>query len=318
MPTNRPPSLRSRVFWWAIVLSALGHVGAFVWVAATTPSADVAVPIEPPTPLDGLGGATIGIGAVPGAESVYEVEALEGPAAPAAPAAPATPAPPSPAAPPKAPAEPRARPNPVAVKAPKPAPGESDDPYEAVDAEREKLAKIAGKNRTESAVPGEGDAAAAGGPASPAAGELGGRGGAGDLGRALTRALPAANQGDGSWRELEGAFSASLDVRFPIDAEGRVGGFEPLAEAPAPRLVKLVRRTLALVMGGTFALRSDTVGAGAQIVRFVVRVAPPAEAPAGPQALAFEYENGHGTASFVSDGGARVEVHVEVLRVEIR
>ena len=37
-----------------------------------------------------------------------------------------------------------------------------------------------------------------------------------------------------------------------------------------------------------------------------------------PQALAFEYENGHGTASFVPDGGARVEVHVEVLRVEIR
>lgn len=307
------------MFWWAIALSALGHVGAFGWAALTAPSTGEAAAL--PATLDGLGGPTTGIGAVPGAESVYEVEALEGPAGSGAPAAPAaTPAaPPAPPAeappapkpsPPKPPAEPPARPHPAVAKAPKPAAEDGDDPYEAVDAERAKSAKSAGKSAD------SGDGAAAGGAAQSAAGELGGHGGAGDLGRALTRALPAANQGDGSWRELEGPFAGSIEVRIPIDAEGRVGGFEPLAPEPSPRLVKLVRRTLALIVGGTFALREGTLEAGAQIVRFAVRVAPSADAPSGPQALAFEYENGHGTASFVPDGGARVEVRVEVLRVE--
>lgn len=321
------------MFWWAIALSALGHGAAFVSVAWRDggPAAGAQA---------GLSGAPTGIGIAAGNDALFEIEATDGPRSvtpPGGAAAAANEAPSEPAAAPAAKpiAAPVASPTHAALDAPDPQDAEppapkpiakapkraakappkpSEDPYDSVDAERAKASRAAGKGASAVASAGAGEGP--GGATGPASGSLGGAGGVGDLGRALTRAIPAANQGDASWGAVAVGFTRSLDVRIPIDADGRVGGFEPLGEAPAPELLRLMRRTLGLVMGGTFALRPDSVGAGAQVLRVRVVVAPAAASVADPEALAFRYENGRGTAAFIPDGGPRVEVTVEVLRVE--
>ena len=141
-----------------------------------------------------------------------------------------------------------------------------------------------------------------------------------DLGRAFTRAIPAACSADPAWSKLAAGDAGTLRVELRVDAEGHIAGADPLGESPPKHLVNILRRTLPLLQAGTFAVRGSTPTAGTQTLELaaVVSDEPAGDDEAGARdKLAFSYEGGRGKASFTQTGGRRVDVSVRVVSVKV-
>jgi hypothetical protein len=229
-------------------------------------------------------------------------------------------------------------PEPVAPPLPEPSPTHGDDA--ARDPAPEKVAPLPEKQPRRSAAAsapeqpphrpsgdktrhdGEGDTtdSRGGGASDGASGGTFGAEGPGaprDLGRAFTRAIPPACQADPIWSKLAPGDAGKLEITITIDETGHITGYKP-AKGDAPQqLLAVVKRTIALLDAGTFALRSGVVSAGNEVLRIRAVVSDVDESEMGGAAgLAFSYERGKGEARFTQPGGRQVEVSVAVVRVE--
>ncbi len=141
-----------------------------------------------------------------------------------------------------------------------------------------------------------------------------------DLGRAFTRALPPACDSDKTWATLPVGSAGSIDVVVNISDEGRITGFEPITKDPPRHLTNAVKRTLALLQGGVFAIAGGSVTAGQQVLRLSVElsdttVAEEDASGAAAFGLASRWEGKKGVASFTQMSGRHVEITVEFVRV---
>lgn len=166
-----------------------------------------------------------------------------------------------------------------------------------------------------SAAPGGGTGTAAAAEAvGGASGAIGVEGAATirDLGRAFTRALPAACVADPGWADLPTGEVGSVTVRIRLDEEGRVADWEPQSANPPAQLLRALRRTVAMLGAGTFRLR-DAAGAGVDAFRLRAHVSDE-PAPTGAIALEQTWTGGHGEASFTQASGRRVRVVIDRVR----
>lgn len=158
-------------------------------------------------------------------------------------------------------------------------------------------------------------------PATPAAtsGEGGsfgaeGRAAVRDIGRAFTRALPAACVADRGWADLPPGDAGRLTIRVTLDDAGKITGWEPDGTAsPPPRLVATVKRTLAMLEAGTFALAKGSAGAGVAVLELRARVedrTPDDDGSGGAMRLEQRWSGDHGTAAFTQPSGRHVEVTI--------
>ena len=158
------------------------------------------------------------------------------------------------------------------------------------------------------------------------AGEGSGRGefgaeGAGavrSLGRAFTRAIPPACQADVAWGALPAGSAGSVRIIVEIDETGHIAGWKPEGSGPSAHLGNLVKRTIALLRSGTFAVRGGAVTAGRQTLELgavVSDAAAPEEGAA--DSLAWRFEDGRGAASFTQASGRHVEISLRVIRTEV-
>jgi hypothetical protein len=174
---------------------------------------------------------------------------------------------------------------------------------------------------------GDGVAGAASAP--PIAGEPGGGASGGsfgaagaasvrDLGRAFTRAIPPAGQGDPVWSTLPAGDAGSIEITLDIDETGHITGMRAPEGEPPRHLLGLVKRTLALLEAGTFAIARGTVSAGFEVLRLRVRLhdGEPDVSGGGSAELSNAYERGKGIATFTQASGRRVEVMVQLVKAE--
>lgn len=139
-----------------------------------------------------------------------------------------------------------------------------------------------------------------------------------DLGRAFTRAIPAACQADPVWSAIPLGDAGAIEVTFQIDSEGHLSGDPTFEGSPPKHLANLVRRTKALLDAGVFALRgaSNGVRAGSETLRLRVSVSEGGDSEAGGAAgLAFHYAGKKGKASFTQPTGRHVDVQIEVVKI---
>lgn len=257
---------------------------------------------------------------------------------PAAPRATAAPQP----QPPKE-ATPKAKPEavkPAEVKAKPEVAKPEDDPYaeaprsaEAVSEREKRRSKVRAQEKAQGTTqenepaPAKVSSANAGQPAGRDGGEAhsgGDRGqfgaegvnGTRSLGRAFTRAIPPACQTDPVWRALPAGIAGTARVVVEIDAAGRVSGWKAEGAKPAPHFEGLMKRTLAMLGAGVFAVQGGEVSAGSQTLELGAEVIETGEA-AAPDALAWKFQEGRGEASFVPMAGKRVEVRLRVIRAAV-
>jgi len=175
----------------------------------------------------------------------------------------------------------------------------------------------------EAKVAGSATAAADGGSAAPGGrdGTFGSDGQAAvrDLGRAFTRAIPAACSADPIWAKVALGDAGTLRVELRVNAEGHLTSAEPSGDNRPTALVNVVRRTVPLLQAGTFAVRGGAVTAGSQTIEIkaVVAEAGGDAESGGRENLAFSYEGGRGMASFTQAGGRRVKLSVRVVKSEV-
>ena len=282
----------------ALVLSFAVHGAVFGVVHPRAPS------LSPPEaalmpPEDRWTGTTADLPFAGGAAApLYDVSVEAHPAPAPVPVA-AEPAPAAPAAepmgvaPPPRPAAPVEPPRPP--RKPRPRPASSAQPVSA------------------SGVASAGESAGG-----PGGGSFGSEGAASvrDLGRAFTRAIPPACDADPIWASQPTGDTGKLEVAIHIDETGHITGADPRGVDAPKALVSLLRRTLALLQAGIFAVRPGGVGEGTEILELRARVSD-AEAGEGvATGLAHEYAQGRGKAAFTQASGRHVEVAVRVARVE--
>lgn len=130
-----------------------------------------------------------------------------------------------------------------------------------------------------------------------------------DLGRAFTRALPAACVADPGWAELPVGEVGSVTVRIRIDEAGRVADWEPRSASPPAQLLRALRRTIAMLGAGTFRVR-EAAGAGVDAFRLRAHVSDE-PAPTGAIALEQTWAGEHGRAAFTQASGRRVLVVID-------
>ncbi len=97
-----------------------------------------------------------------------------------------------------------------------------------------------------------------------------------DLPTAFTRAIPPAASRDPAWREHALGSVGVIRLRLTLGEDGRIASHEVLrrrGEEVAPELEGLVRRVVALLGGGQFALRQGTGRAGVQELQVEVTLA---------------------------------------------
>lgn len=141
-----------------------------------------------------------------------------------------------------------------------------------------------------------------------------------DLGRAFTRAIPAACSADPAWSKLAAGDAGSLRAAIRVDSEGHIQSADPLDKDPPKHLVNVLRRTVPLLQAGTFAVKGNKPTAGTQTLELRATVAdePPGDddGSGARDRLAFSYDGGRGKASFTQTGGRRVDIQVRVVSVE--
>ncbi|AUX21060.1 hypothetical protein SOCEGT47_015380 [Sorangium cellulosum] len=294
-----------------------------LWTGATAAlpgSGDASRPVDDRAAPAGSPATPAPAGAAPPRAPVErgaEAGGVEAPPATAATAAPRGQAPPATAAtaaprgqaPPAtaATAAPRARavPRPSAAA---PRPGEERRAPAAAGRAVGQARSAAARSSDDAGEGGQGDFGAAGSSA------------ARSLGRAFTRAIPPACQGDPIWATLPPGSAGKARFVIDIDDAGRIASWRPEGEEPPARqLGNLAKRTIALLGGGTFAVARGAVTAGRQTleVSAVVRAGAGDEETGAPADLAWRFEGGRGRASFAQPGGRHVEIVVQVVRTEV-
>lgn len=142
-----------------------------------------------------------------------------------------------------------------------------------------------------------------------------------DLGRAFTRAIPAACSADSTWSKLPAGDAGTLVAELRVGADGHLGSMEPMGKDAPKALVNVLRRTLPLLQSGIFAVRGGAVSAGIETIELKATVSdePGSDATegGGKDNLAFSYGAGRGKASFTQAGGRKVDISVRVLKVEV-
>jgi hypothetical protein len=204
-------------------------------------------------------------------------------------------------------------------------PSETDEETTGSDEEPSPSAETPSKpSKASKATPKVASGEKNGGESAGSGGSFGAEGPASvrDLGRAFTRALPPACDADLIWGKLDVGKAGAVEVAVIISEEGKITGFEPITHNPPSHLLNTLKRTVALLRGGTFALQGGAVTAGRQILRLSAELSDtpaPAEEPsvAGAFNLASRWEGKRGVASFTQTSGRHVEITVEFLRVEI-
>jgi hypothetical protein len=127
------------------------------------------------------------------------------------------------------------------------------------------------------------------------------------------RGIPAACAADATWGTLSTGSAGRVEVAILVGEDGRITGWEPLEPNPPAHLAAIVKRTLPLIRGGTFAIQKGAVSAGRQVLRLSVALSDTDEA----EKLGKDVWDGRkGIAYFIQPGGRRVDVKVELVRVE--
>lgn len=136
--------------------------------------------------------------------------------------------------------------------------------------------------------------------------------GARSLARSFTRAIAPANQADAFWSSAPPGDAGAVEVALSLDDDGHLEVTRTAESAP-PALAALVKRTVALLRGGTYAARGGA--SGPLVLRLVVRVrdVSAANVQGGDVELDWAFEGGKGHASFLREGGRRVDVTVSVV-----
>ena len=161
-----------------------------------------------------------------------------------------------------------------------------------------------------SAVPGDG---------AGTAGTFGSEGAASvrDLGRAFTRAIPAACSADPVWGKASSGDTFTLTALVHVDAAGHVTGAEPVGADPPKALVNVLSRTVPILQGGTFAVSGGAVTAGTETIELHAVVSDKAagEAEGAKAELEFKYDAAtkRGKASFTQTGGRHVDITVHLV-----
>lgn len=207
-------------------------------------------------------------------------------------------------------------------------PNDQDKPVaqdEPVPAPDKKPARTARRTKPTPAAPAAAspsDATPDGSAKAPSGGSFGAEGPSSvrDLGRAFTRAMPPACDSDKVWGKLPVGSAGSIEVAVTISEEGKISGFEPITKDPPAHLVNTVKRTLALLQGGVFAIAGGSVTSGRQVLRLSVELSDTAVTEdEAKSAMAFglesHWEGKKGVASFTQSGGRHVEITVQFVRV---
>jgi hypothetical protein len=161
-------------------------------------------------------------------------------------------------------------------------------------------------------------AAVAAAPAPATYGAAGAAAGERNLAKAFTRAIPAAVSKDSIWSELPLGPAGKARIEFTIDEEGKIASAEPEAE-PEQQLQRLLRRTLALLKSGRFALTSGEQ-AGTETLELEATISERAASddefanPRDPIHLGFEPPTADkaGRAFFTLASGRHVEIEVRL------
>ena len=149
--------------------------------------------------------------------------------------------------------------------APKPKPRATRHPAQATEA---------AASASASAAPGSSSEAAPG--ASGGTGKTGGQSGSApdapaNLAKAFTKAVTAATSRDPLWDELPTGEVGVVEVVITVDDEGHITASSQRDEKHVPSpLDRLVRRTLALLRTGRFALSQSDARAGSETLRIAV------------------------------------------------
>lgn len=320
----------------ALLVSLAVHLGVLGAMRRPAQEPESAPPPETrePEPIDLWTGTTA---ALPGSGGASRpVGDREAPAG-----SPASPAPAEAAPPPRAPAEggakagsgtappaPSAAPSAAATSAASTASATAAPRPQApptTTAPRARAPSRPGDGRRVPAAAGSARAAAARPSADAGEGGEGDFGAAGSsatrsLGRAFTRAIPPACQGDPIWATLPLGNAGKARFVIDIDEAGRIASWRPEGdEPPARQLNNLAKRTIALLGGGTFAVARGAVTAGRQTLEIsaVIRAGAGDEGAGAPADLAWRFEGDRGRASFTQPGGRQVEIVVQVVRTEV-
>jgi len=208
-----------------------------------------------------------------------------------------------------------------------PAPNSSDKPEDqdkpTSEAEKKpvRTAKRPKPGAAPAATPANADGTADGTGKSPSGGSFGAEGAATvrDLGKAFTRALPAASSPEKAWGSLKAGSAGSIEVAVAIGEEGKVTGFEVLSKDPPAHLLSAVKRTVDMLKFGTFMRSGETATTGRNVFRLVAEVSDrevTEEDVSGAAAfgLGSEWDGRKGTAHFTQVSGKHVEMKVEFVR----
>ena len=336
----------SAVIAGAALLSALVH--AVFFLLARIPVLSASAPPPPPAPTVETDHWTGDTAQLPGAGNgagLYEVAVEPAPggavaAAPVAPAPPPEPAPVPPAPPPEPPAvkavAPPDLPPIVAGLTDKAAPASPPPPRKprkarvarkpeasaSADAPEAPPSPPARRPKKGAVAAESPDGAGSAPPSGPGgSGSFGSEGAAQlrDLGRAFTRAIPPANQSDEAWASLPVGSLPTVQIALHVDETGHVTGAEPVTTGAPKQVVSLVRRTAAMLLAGTFALRAGSVSSGTQVLELKIAVSDVgagAVETGGASQVSHKWSSGKGLAEFTQPGGRHVAVTVQVLRVE--
>lgn len=208
-----------------------------------------------------------------------------------------------------------------------PAPNSSDKPEDQdkppSEAEKKpaRTAKRPKPGPAPAATPANADGSADGTGKSPSGGSFGAEGTATvrDLGKAFTRALPAASSPEKTWGSLKAGSAGSIEVAVAIGEEGKVTGFEVLSKDPPAHLLSAVKRTVDMLKFGTFMRNGETATTGRNVFRLVAEVSErevSEEDVSGAAAfgLGSEWDGRKGKAHFTQVSGKHVEMSVEFVR----
>jgi hypothetical protein len=202
---------------------------------------------------------------------------------------------------------------PAAVAAPRPAAPVAVAPPASVQPPRPKRKP---RPQPSVAAPSSGDSPGAA-PGASGGGTFGAEGSASvrDLGRAFTRAIPPASVADPAWASLPTGDTRKMEIAIRVDDTGHIRSAEPRGIDAPQVLVNVLRRTVALLEAGTFAVRPGGAGEGTEILELRARISD-TSSEGIPTGLAHEYEGGRGKAWFTQTTGRHVEVFVRVVKVE--
>lgn len=165
------------------------------------------------------------------------------------------------------------------------------------------------------------DGSADGSGKSPSGGSFGAEGTATvrDLGKAFTRALPAASSPDKAWGGLDAGSSGAIEVAVVIGEEGKITGFEVLSKDPPAYLVTAVKRTVDMLKFGSFMRAGETATAGRNVFKIVAEISDREVSEgdvsgAAAFGLGSTWEGRKGTAHFTQVSGKHVEMKIEFVR----